>query len=124
MAKPKSRTPAPTLLGGKSAAAPAPREWDALDQVHCDFAAGINAVMTILVHHLIVNDGAIKPEALRDELEDHAAKAASAAARIAAAELSKTLAIFIRTRDVACFSRRIEIAREQGRVPAEGQGSA
>jgi hypothetical protein len=99
------------------------RGWTDVDQVHSDFATGINAVLTILVHHLIVNDG-IKPAALCTELADHAANTATVADKIAAAELSKTLATFIRTRDVACFSRRIEIARGQGRLPSEGQGSA
>jgi hypothetical protein len=75
------------------------------------------------VLHLVLRD-VVAAEKLRDELVEFAVKATSDAGAIAPKQLAAQIATFLETRDAACFSRTIEIAREKGRLPSEGQGSA
>jgi hypothetical protein len=102
---------------------PVPRDWDAIDQSHRDFAASIFSLMSLCAHHFMMRD-IIKAEDLRDLLEAYLAKPGSAAGSVAPKQLLDQVKTFIKTRDAACFSRTIEIARGQGRLPSEGQGSA
>jgi hypothetical protein len=106
-----------------SAAAIPVREWSGIDQAHCDFAAGVLASLSIVVLHLAMRD-AVGAEKLRDELKEFAAKATSVAGATAPKDLAAQITTFLATRDTSCFRRSVEIAREQGRLPSEGQGSA
>jgi hypothetical protein len=102
---------------------PTGSEWTGTDQAHRDFAASIFALVTMLVHHFMMRD-IIKAEDVRDLLEAYLAKPGSAAGSVAPRQLLDQVKTFIKTRDAACFSRTIEIARGHGRLPAEGHGSA
>jgi hypothetical protein len=104
-------------------AAPAPRDWDAIDESHRDFAASIFALVSLCAHHFMMRE-IIRAEDLRDLLEAYVAKPSSAAGAVAPRQLLEQVESFIKSRDAACFNRTIEIERELGRLPSEGQGSA
>lgn len=124
----KAPAASPTMLGGKSTdAEPAPRdaaghdrEWTDADR---NFAAGIFALLSMLVHRFMMED-VIEPESLRDLLKLHVAANVNVIGDIAPRQLLAEVEKFITVRDSARFRRSVEIACEQGRLPSEGQGSA